>query len=60
MRGLLGIEIVEPGFRAIRLNPQTPDHDCALHLLTPRGMIDAEFRSGKWKISVPDTIVIKE
>lgn len=60
MRYLLGIEIVTPGFREIRLNPQTPDHDCSLRLLTPQGTIIAENRSGKWRIEVPDTIKVIE
>ena len=58
---LLGIEIVEPGFKAIRLAPKQPDFEVTVALSTPRGIIRGEYRKSRWDLSIPEGIrVVKE
>lgn len=55
---LLGIEIVVPGFKTIRINPKSPGFDVNVELSTPSGIIRGECRKNQWKLSLPDKIKI--
>lgn len=56
---LSGLEILEPGYRKIRLNPSLLGlHHAHVQIPTPYGMIELDMRQGSEpEISVPDGIV---
>lgn len=58
IRHLLGLEVVEPGCRSIRLNPHKTEFDYRVVFPTPRGNIRAECRAGKISVTVPEDVTV--
>ncbi len=59
VRHLLGLEILEPGCRSIRLAPHAAAFDYRVVFPTPRGNIKAACRAGKITVSVPRAVTVK-
>ncbi|MBQ8393125.1 MAG: hypothetical protein IJX51_05060 [Clostridia bacterium] len=58
-KALSGFEMVEPGYKKIKLNPQLYSLDYAsLGISTPYGPISIELKGQERKISVPDGIEV--
>ena len=57
-KALLGLDIVEPGYAKIKLNPSLLGLECAhVEVPTPYGMIVADMQAGKdTELTIPDGI----
>jgi len=56
IRNMLGVKILEPGCRKMRLKPKATDFDYRLVFPTPRGPITAVCADRKVELSLPDSI----
>jgi len=56
IRNLIGLEILEPGCRKVRLAPRPVPFDYEVAYPTPRGPIAVASRSGKTTVEVPEGI----
>ena len=56
IRNLIGLEILEPGCRKVRLAPRAVPFDYQVAYPTPRGPIAVASRSGKTTVGVPEGI----
>ena len=59
---LSGLEILEPGYKRIRLNPDLLGFESAItEIPTPYGYIRIEMQEGKEPIvTIPDGIIVEE
>lgn len=60
LRKLIGFEIMEPGCKKIKLDPQNTSFDYSVKLPVPSGIIKVNKKGEKLKISVPDDILLVE
>jgi len=60
LRGLLQLEILEPGCRKIRWQPRRTPFDYRAVYPTPRGLLGADWSHGEMSLTVPDGIEIVE
>jgi hypothetical protein len=58
IRSLMGLEILEPGCRKVRLNPQKVPFDYAVAYPTPLGQITVVSKNGQVDSSVPDGVTV--
>jgi hypothetical protein len=56
IRHLAGIEVLQPGCAAVRIEPQQVDFDYEITFPTPRGPIRVQSTGGQQKISVPEGV----
>ena len=57
---VLGLEILEPSFKKIRINPNLFDLEYAdIKIPTPYGVIEAHITKDETVINVPDEITIE-
>lgn len=60
IRNLIGLEIVEPGCKAVKVNPRNVDFDYSVVFPAPDGEIKVTKEGDKVDISISGEIVIKE
>lgn len=58
IRNLLGLEIIEPGCRKVRLRPQSTFFDYDVSFPTPQGSLDVRCRNGEVQINAPDEVEV--
>ena len=56
---LMGLDILEPGCRRVRLNPKRTDFDYRAAFAAPQGPIAVEYADGEVKISLPDGVAME-
>ncbi|MFN2352484.1 MAG: family 78 glycoside hydrolase catalytic domain [Kiritimatiellia bacterium] len=56
---LMGLEILAPGCRRVRLNPKRVDFDYRAVFAAPQGPIAVEYKDGECKISPPDGVEVE-
>jgi hypothetical protein len=58
IRNLMGVEIVEPGCRRLRVSPRRTDFDYVATFPTPAGDVTASCRGGEVTVEAPDGVEI--
>ncbi len=56
IKGLAGIEILEPGCGKIKVNAAKTDFDYSVVYPTPKGNVNVEWKDGQMNVEYPDTI----
>jgi len=58
LRKLIGLEILEPGCRKIRVQPKETDFNYKVQVPLPQGLIKVEKVDENINISVPENVIL--